>query len=280
MKLGYFSLLGFLGCLALACTKSEIPENRQYEPKFAVEGSIPLNGFATVNLTHNLPIDVPIDSAQLEEIIIRWAKVEVFSGEDHEVLTLVKTDRLFPFYHYVGRRLRGHAGRTYMLRITYADQIMEAETTIPPRPKINEVTFKHVDDSLRLLQLNFTDLPESKDFYRFYGRLKGESHYASFTPGGIADDLASGQTVNFQLFRNKTTNMGPEVGMYYKAGDTVQVKLSNMPEHAFKFWKDMALLAGQLPSLGSPVRIQGNVEGPAVGIWYGEAYDQRTIIVK
>ena len=279
MKSGYFFLLSLLGMLSLGCSRGDIGARAQYQPKFVVEGSISLGGFPTVALTHNLPVSIPIDSSRLEEIIIRWAKVEVFSEDDHEVLTLVKTANGFPFYHYVGRTLRGREGVDYHLRITYADELIEATTTIPAMPKIDKLSFSEAGDSVRLLQLSFTDPADSKDFYRFYGKLKGEPHYASFTPSGFSDELANGQPVSLRLFRNRTSNISPDVDMYYKIGDTVQIRLVTMPEDAFVFWKQVNGLTGQLPSLGSPVRIEGNVSGPALGIWYGEAYDEATAII-
>lgn len=264
--------------ISQACVDRDMPEVH-YTPKFVVEGIIPAGGHPRVSLTHNLPISSIIDSAQLEKIIIRWAKVEVFNDNEHEVLTLVKKDNGFPFYHYVGRTLRGREGSAYQLRITYAGQVIEARTAIPRKPMIDKIAFSPTGDSLRVLQVSFTDEPTSKDFYRFYGKYRRDANYSSFTPGGLSDEQASGQSVTLNLFRNKSSNIGPEVDMYYKVGDTIQFKLANMTEDAFTFWKQAAAIAGQLPSLGSPVRIEGNVSGPALGIWYGEAYDERHVIV-
>src|SRR5690606_28382371 len=126
-------------------------------------------------------------------------------------------------------------GVDYHLRITYADELMEATTTIPAPPKIDKLSFSEAGDSARIAQLSFTDPVDSKDFYRFYGKLKGEPHYASFTPSGFSDELANGQPVSLRLFRNRTSNISPDVDMYYKIGDTVQIRLVTMPEDAFVF---------------------------------------------
>lgn len=278
MKSSYFYLFALLIALLTSCSPEDIPTNAQYRPKFVVEGSISLGGFPKVALTHNLPVAVPIDSTQLEEIIIRWAKVEVFSEDEHEVLTLVKKEDGFPFYHYVGRRLRGREGQTYHLRISYDSNTMEASTTIPVKPTIDELTFNSIDDSTRLVQLSFTDREAMGDFYRFYGKSKGDAHFASFTPGGMTDAQANGQSVTFQLYRNRASNIAPDTEMYYKVGDTVQVRLVSMPEDAFSFWKHIDALTAQLPSLEARTPIQGNIDGPALGIWHGEAYDEKTII--
>lgn len=260
-----------------ACQKTA--NTKPFEPKFVVEGWVEDGQFPVVKLTHNLPVDAVLDSAQIEEIVIRWAKVEVQTDGESEILTLEKDDDIFPFYIYKGTALKGKAGKKYKLIVTYADNILTAETTIPSRPLIDKVNFYKVEDSAYQLNISFVDNANTQNFYRFYTKLDSVDLYSPTNPGGFSDEHFNGKAVSFQLFRNRYSNISGYSGSYFRPGDIVNVKLSAMDSIAFMYWETISRETSRIPFLSNGASIQSNIKGPALGIWYGINSDMRTALV-
>src|SRR5690606_24305899 len=114
-----------------SCKKEDERDFSSYQPNFVVEGWIEEGGYPHVILTHNLPFFTKVDSAQLSEIVIRWAKVSVSDGTDTEILTSRKDDRYFPPFLYRGSQLKGEVGKVYTLTVEYAGHVLSAQTSIP-----------------------------------------------------------------------------------------------------------------------------------------------------
>ena len=269
-----FSLLIIICCTA--CNKAV--NTKTFAPKFVVEGWIENDDFPVVKLTHNLPVDALLDSAQLEEIVIRWAKVEVQTDDASEILTLVRDKNIFPYYIYKGTQLRGKTGKKYKLIVTYAENVLTAETSIPGKPLIDNVNFYKVDDSSYQVNLSFTDNAGSKDYYRFYTKPDSSALYSPTTPGGFSDALFNGRSVSFQLFRNRYSNISPYTGAYFHYGDKVNVKLTNMDSISFTCWEAISRETARIPFLNSGGDIPSNIRGAALGIWYGAASSVHTAI--
>src|SRR5688572_17462321 len=80
----------------ISCKKESTHTLGEYKPKFVVEGWIEQDDYPFVILTHNLPFFTSVDSAQLSEVVIRWAKVTVSDGQTTEVLTAKRDTNYFP----------------------------------------------------------------------------------------------------------------------------------------------------------------------------------------
>src|SRR5690606_27531881 len=127
MKYIFFA---FILILFFSCIKPN--ENiREFEPKFVVEATIDAGNYPIVKITHNIPSRYIIDTAQLEELIVRWATVTVSTDGDEEILTLIRDNDNFPFYYYVGTRLEGIPGKQYRLHVQYSDINLYSTTKIP-----------------------------------------------------------------------------------------------------------------------------------------------------
>lgn len=262
----------------LSCKKTT--NTKQFDPKFVVEGWIENGQYPVVIVTHNLPIDAVIDSAQAEEIIIRWAKVEVQTDDESEILTLMRDDNIFPKYIYKGTQLKGKAGKRYKLTITYAGNIITAETTVPAAPLIDSIGFIKVDEKKYQLSISFTDDVTTTDYYRFYAKLDSVISFSSTNPGGFSDRLFNGRSVSFQLFRNRYSNISRYTSAYFKRDDTVNVKLSKMDSTGFAYWESIDREISRVPFLSKTGVTGANIQGPATGIWYGVASNLRTGIAK
>lgn len=268
-----FLLLLFFGCKKSTNTKP-------FQPQFVVEGWIENGAHPVVKLTHNLPIDAVIDSAQLEEVVIRWAKIEVHTDDESEILTLVRDEDIFPHFIYKGTQIKGKTGKHYRLIITYAGNTITSETTVPDVPKIDSVWFSRVDGEQFQLNLGFKDEAATKDYYRFYAKPDSATLYSTTTPSGFSDERFSGRDVRFQLFRNRYSNVSKYENAYYYLGDTVNVRLSKMDSASFYYWQAIDQEISSIPFLSKGGLHSSNIQGLATGIWYGMASDRYTINAK
>ncbi len=158
------------------CQKEDPKSLGGYSPKFVVEGWIEENDYPYVILSHNLPFFTAVDSAQLSEIVIRFAKVTVSDGENSEVLTARRDNNYFPPYIYRGSELKGQSGKTYTLKIEYAGNTLTSTTTIPPRAALDSIWFVAKGDNNEKAQLfvKFTDKVDARNFYKLYTKTNTE----------------------------------------------------------------------------------------------------------
>lgn len=264
--------------LLYGCKKST--NTKPFQPQFVVEGWIENGDYPVVKLTHNLPIDAVIDSAQLEEVVIRWAKVEVQTDNASEVLTLVRDEEIFPHFIYKATQLKGEPGKRYRLLITYAGNTITAETTVPQAPQLDSAWFTRIDNKQFQLNISFKDDAATKDYYRFYAKPDSAALYSTTTPSGFSDESFSGRDVRFQLFRNRYSNVSKYENAYYYLGDTVNVKLSKMDSTSYVYWQAIDREISSIPFLSKGGLYSSNIKGQATGIWYGIASDRYIIHAK
>ena len=269
----FILLMLFFGCKKTVNTKP-------FQPRFVVEGWIENGDYPVVKLTHNLPVDAVIDSAQLEEVVIRWAKIEVHTDDESEILTLVRDDDIFPHYIYKGTQIKGKGGKHYRLVITYAGNIITAETTVPEVPSIDSVWFTGIADDEFQLNITFKDNGDTKDYYRFFSKQDSAKLFSTTTPGGFSDQSFNGKRVSFQLFRNRYSNVSKYANAYYFRGDTVNVKLSKMDSASFAYWQTIDREISSIPFLSKGTLNSSNISEPATGIWYGLASNVYTSSIK
>ncbi|WP_316841229.1 DUF4249 domain-containing protein [Pedobacter gandavensis] len=261
-----FIALLFLLC---ACKKEKNPG--LYKPKFVVEGWIEAGDFPYVTLTHNLPFFATMDSAQLAEIVIRYAKVTVSDGFETEVLTAMVDKRYFPYFVYRGTSLRGKVGGKYSLKIEYAGNTLTSETEIPNPVSLDSIWFAEKPKNTRQLNVRIVDAPNEKNYYRLSTKLESE---ANFTPTLLAnqdDSFFNGKTLVLQVNRGMVNNLTTKHDPYFNAGDDVIVKLSSIPASGYEFWSSLQdeILNGSNPLISSAKALKTNIKGPGLGVWCG-----------
>ena len=125
------SLTCLLLCAALTACESNYLGTA--ESQLVVEGWIENEGYPVVILSRSVPISedyTPMD--ELDQYLLRWAKVTVSDGQNSVVLTRKYDSGYFPPYIYTTGRLKGRAGKSYTLTVEYRDYYATATTTIPP----------------------------------------------------------------------------------------------------------------------------------------------------
>lgn len=269
----------FLSVL-LGCKKEEMNTLDEYVPKFAVEGWIEQDGYPHVILTHNIPFFTTLDSAQINEIVIRWAKVTVSDGVTSEILTARRDDNYFPPYIYRGYELKGQPGKTYTLTIEYAGHTLTSTTTIPPRVPLDSIWFVQREDNPDRVQLyvRFKDDVNEKNYYKLYTKTVNNKIYIPTLVSNEDDKYFNGKTLTLQVNTGPVNNLSLKNDFYFKKGETIRVKFSSIHKDGYDFWSSFQdeVMNSSNPLIGSTGLIKSNITGSAVGIWcgYGSAIYQ------
>lgn len=265
-NIGFFIMLLSLIC---ACKKEKNPG--LYKPTFVVEGWIEEDDFPFVTLTHNLPFFTTVDSAQLAEIIIRYAKVTVSDGLETEVLTGTVDKRFFPYFVYRGTSLKGKAGHKYDLKVEYAGHTLTAETEIPSPVSLDSLWFTSKPKNARQLNVRLVDAANEKNYYRLYTKLEKEDNFVPTLLANQDDTFFNGKTLIMQVNRGVANNLTSKQDPYFNAGDDVIVKLSAIPASGYDFWNSLQdeILNGSNPLISSTKTLKTNINGPGMGIWCG-----------
>ena len=138
-------MMAFVLLLLSGCAKEVMPMD---EPVLVVEGWIDAGGYPVVMLSTTVPAQDDQYIDDLDDHVIRWARVAVSDGEREVVLTGKVDERYTPPYIYTTGKLKGEPGKTNRLTVSYDDFYAEAETYIP------EVAWV---ESFSMLQVEGTD---------------------------------------------------------------------------------------------------------------------------
>lgn len=272
--------------LVCSCELKWKAEGTVYQPQIAVEGWIDEGLFANVILTQSMRFNYEDDSdnVELADIPIRWAKVTVSDGENEEILVGRMDSRYFPPFIYTGSRLRGKAGRKYILKVEYSGRTLTAETTIPEPVSIEDIGIETSEESDTLYSVNITflDDPGQKNYYKVFTRVTpGDTRYLPSFMGTVSDEAISSDhkgkiSVNRALKQLDVDGYTP----FFKRGDTVEVKFTQLPEEGFRFWSDYedALTSGDNIFFPNTVNVRSNISR-GLGIWCGYGTDVRTVII-
>ena len=262
-------LLLIINSLLLSCKKEE-NTGKKYEPKFAVEGWIENEGYPHVILTRNVPFFSDLDSAQLANVVLRWAKVTVSDGETSEILTSRKDDNYFPSYIYKGSKIKGEIGKTYTLTIEYLDTLLTSTTMIPKPVPLDSIWFEGKNDTLAQLNIRFQDPPD-KNYYKIYTKTSLDKRYIPTLLSNHDDKFFNGKKYTLQINKGAENNLSTKKEPYFKINEEVLVKISTIPKNGFDFWNSFQneILNSSNPLIGSTGEIMSNIQGPALGVWCG-----------
>lgn len=266
--LGWLLLFSILGGCSLE------PDFLPYEPQIVVEGWIENESGATVILSQSLPPNLEMDSTELTNIPIRWAKVVISNGTEEEVLVGQKDNRCLVGYSYVTTRMKGEVGRTYTLRVEYAGRQLTAQTTIPSPVELSALEIKSVEGRPNqcYLSAKLNDPLDQQNYYLL--RVNEEVDESAFFRlsylGAWSDEVIEPQKSEVPIFRPFVLNLGAKNDLYFNRGGTILVRVSQVDPEAYRFWSDYQKMVINMGNLVFPFTksLRGNVEG-GLGVWYG-----------
>lgn len=254
-----------------------------FEPQIIVEGWIENDEAAHVILTQSITMDMDTSGTSLADIAIRWAKVTVSDGETEEVLTGRMDKNYFPPFIYRGSRIKGVPGKTYTLKVEYSGRTLSAHTTIPAAIPIDKLEVNKCEDSDTLYQirLKFRDNPEQTNYYKAFTQIvPKETRFYSAFMGTVSDEILNEGEADIRVNRGMRHTQLEKYTPYFSVNDTVNVKLTQLPEEGFVFWSsyENEIINGRNPLFPSNTNIKSNVEG-GKGIWCGYGKTIRKVVI-
>jgi len=279
-------IVSMISLFAAACSVQPSLDIKPYQPKLVVDGSIEQNDYPRVTLTYSDSYFVDIDSASIRQLIATTAKVTVSDGTQEEVLTLRKGKDVFPPYYYVGNSLKGEVGKTYNLTIELRGETYTAHTTIPPLVNFDSLWYQLASDkdSLGFIYGRFTDDPNVANYYRVFTKRKNkDTKYYPVYLSAVGDQFFNGKSFTFSILRGPDDFSNVIDDLYFKIGDTVDVKLCTIDKAHFDFWRTVER---ELYVVGNPFSSSGNdiisnIDGhKALGVWGGYGATYTRIVTK
>lgn len=234
-----FLLLLFIVTIFISCRKDVKLNIPDYKQKVVVEASIETNGPAIVLLSWSVPYFGTFDFTTPEKAFIKGAFVTVSDGNVIDTLQELDPNS---GYIYLGSKIKGEEGKTYLLKVTVNGKTFTAESMIRNPAKLDSLYFKGEQDTLGYIWQHFSEPAGPGDFYRWFAKRKTRDFFYAAPFGSAFDDkYIDGKSFDFAYDRGPQPNAiqdyrdDPEQG-YFKRGDTVIVKFCKIGRNEYDFW--------------------------------------------
>ena len=295
-QIGLVFLVGLLFAGCETPIEIDLPEHQQVA---VIEGWIENGQPAIVAISISRPYYSTTSMDSILKSIQTNAKVTVTDSNTgvSEQLTLGKTnDHIYGVLGkaYLGKKIKGEPGHTYLLHVENNGKRYDASTQIPMHGvRLDSLYFSRKGHSF--LRILFTDHAGEFNCYRFLTKVKGQEPTFTQVYIGTFDDLTfDGKQLNFELTRMPYSNL---LGIDYKTlddlknatmfkkGDVVYVKSTTTDIATKNFWFALQMdLAMTNNMMVSPGVYQTNIresEGRTVsGIWSGYNARYDTIVCR
>lgn len=283
-------------CLAVlfaSCEKDVELHTDKQEPKLVVEAQIESTQSPVVVLSNSLDYFSTVDAATLNNTYVHNAKVTITAGTKVYPLTefAVQLPGGFYFYYYgisvtTSTPLFGEYGKKYDLQIETGGKVYNASTTIPLlAKKIDSLWWKpapnNSDTSKVVLMARVTDPPGYGNYIRYYTKV-GQQDFFPGRNSVYDDQIIDGVTYDIQVDKGYNKNEKPtrEEAGYFKRGDTITVRHSNIDKATYDFWRTWEF---SYQSVGNPFstpgKVLGNISNGGLGSFCGYASQYKTLII-
>lgn len=270
-----------LGLFMFSCTNEIELEQPEYESKIVVDGFIESNGFANVYLMRSSPFLTQYDSTSVRATFMNAATVTLScSNGDSEILTLFRQNTFFPPFVYKSIRMKGLAGESYSLKVSFSGKMVTATTTIPQPPTLTSFGMETRSDSSGLIRIGI-EKEAGVTSYAFiqYRSIKADQN---FHPAGVPVYQLDGLIYEGSMYvlrcdENNLFLVNPSKQAYsfwpkalFSIKDTVLVKLGLIDAASYQILK--SIFADEAirnnPFSFNSAGIQSNIVG-GIGRWTG-----------
>lgn len=286
-----FLLLFFL----IACEKKIAFNLKESSELLTVDASIENGEEPLVILTKSLNYFSKISASVLSNSLVTDAQVFISDG----VIThqLKRYDIILPgnvpFSFYAtdpasfATIITGSLGKSYSLRIVWKGQEYKSNTTIPLlRKTVDSIwavkALNTPDTSTKMiLRAKITDPAGFGDYIRYFTKVNKEPFYPGLN-SAFDDQLVNGTTyfVDVDKGADRNSEIDFENFAFFKKGDTVTLKFSNINKATFDFWRTVDFSYQSIGNpFSSPTKIIGNISNGALGYFGGYANQFKTIII-
>ncbi|MBK6860911.1 MAG: DUF4249 domain-containing protein [Saprospiraceae bacterium] len=301
-------LLLILGFFMNSCEEEFIPAESVYDKELVIESyieksdaSIPVYAI----LTYSLPFYSSFNIDVINNSYVKDAEVSIFDGKNryalpqlclNDIQEPLRSDLIKNFgynpdsfktdlciYVDLANSIPIEAGTSYELRAITKEDTLYSTTHIPDLVPIDSFWFdkpagKNANDTFAQLFCIISDIPNQKDYYRYFTAGQNERLIPNVT--SVTDDVFfDGQKFKFTLSEaiSRDEDFGDNSGLF-RRGDTVLIKWCNIPQSHFDFWNTLETSATRQGPFASYVRIKGNIEG-GLGIFGGQNCKNYTLYV-
>lgn len=267
-----------------SCEKEIVIDLPIPETKIVIESAIESGQYAWAFVTKTAAYFAPVDSEIIVNSIIRNATVIVSDGYQVDTLKLSFDPYTFPYFKYVGSIIKGQEGRKYWLTVIVDGKTYTAQTTIPQHVPFDSLKFKPDvnQDTLGFIWIYLKDPDTLGNYYRGFTKVLGkDSVFLHPFPSVFDDRFFNGQNSEYQIYRGRNPledNYFDEHGndslgvsrFYFRAGETVVVKVAQIDASHYDFWYSMEkqFMTDGNP-FATPVSLRTNIQGGAIGVWGG-----------
>ena len=261
--------------LLYSCLKAE-RQDAVFRKHIVVEGRIEQGRGAEVMLTLNKGFSESFTEEDLQDIVIRWAKVTISDSCQSEILT-GRYNRDYPTrFIYTSSLIRGEAGKTYTLTVEYGGGKWTATTSIPSTSaSLSDIRAGWVSDSLYRITANLI-ADRNGNSCMIECCTGAQATYFRPSPLGIVN--GSGQNADRRITVNRPIDY-TRISSYttlFRERDTVNVRLLTMSRFGYEYWSmwENNVINSLNPIFPADSNLPTNISGNGTGIWcgYGASY--------
>ena len=209
--------------------------------------------------------------------MLKWAKVSVSDGEKEVIMTGIYNRKLFPPYVYTTTELKGEVGKTYKLKVDYAQFHAEAETTIPTPTKITNLHVMPVKDKKMVYVVKATILDDAKteDYYKVFVRSSEKDMTMRSTYFGIFNDKTLSKDAVITIYNGRNNFTHPYIKQHFFLYEKILIKFCHLDSIGYQYWKAFEdyHVEGRNPLFNTMQKLPTNIKG-GLGYWlgYGSTY--------
>ncbi|MCC6762066.1 MAG: DUF4249 domain-containing protein [Chitinophagaceae bacterium] len=279
--------------LLMACEKAVDIIPSTLDQVVVVEGSIENNQPPVVVLTRSLAFFEQLSAQDFANSFVRNANVFVSDGTRRVRLTEYRRqvgNANFYFYSIdstnPAQLMIGRLNTSYKLEIEAEGNVYSANTSIPDiSRKVDSLWWQKApgngDSSFAVVFSRVTDPKGFGNYIRYFTSVND----SAFLPGSNSvfdDKFVDGTTYDIQVFRgfNRNVEFDPETFGFFKRGERVRVKMSNIDKATYDFWRTWEQNQSNVGNpFGVPVKVLSNLSAGATGIFAGYASQITSIII-
>lgn len=269
----------------IGCEKEVEIVPRTLDPLVVVEATIENGNPPVVFLTNTLNYFSTLSINDLANSFIRNANITISDGSRSVKLKEYRVNvGVANFYYYTSDSsnpadiMLGKFNTTYKLSIAVDGKSYTAQTRLPNIDrKVDSLWWlpapNNPDTNKVILFGKVTDPKGFGNYIRYFTSVND----STFLPGpnSVFDDqVIDGTTYEAQIFRgiDRNIEISEEDFGYFRKGETVDVKLSNIDKATFDFWRTWEQNQSNIGNpFGVPIKILSNLSNGAVGYFGGYA---------
>lgn len=270
------------GPMSLTSCENDGPADAGDSP-LVIEGWIEDGAAPVVMVTHAVDLLAGVDD--FDGCVEKWARVSVDDGDGPVLLNAKIDHNYFPPLIYTSSRIKGVAGKTYVLKVETEDKTVTAVTEIPKATRLKKFITTRCEgtDSLYSLSALVNVDPEQEGYYKFLVKVNsGETrYYSSFLGTFMASDYDPEE--GWQVQRGiHDTAAGNTFTPHYHVGDTVAVKFCTMERQGYDYWTAYENVVSFGNNLLFPAHkeCRGNISEGGRGYWLGYGVSYGRIVIK